>query len=177
MTIPSREEQQRNAAILGAAYQNLTARHNSHFATQWQVFALGLTAQGFVVGAASQLAGRPYTAVLLCLVIVLIGVATIVSSLRIGLFTGLDRIALDEYERILLVGDFERLRQHHKARFREREARVPEQDRPGLGYGRFQDFLMNEVVRRRGPTFWWVTLEVVISLAGAAVPIFGIFRL
>jgi len=177
MTSPSSEEQAQNAAILGPSYQNLTARYTSNFSTQWQVFALGLTAQGFVVGAASQVVDRIYTAVLLSLVILFIGLATIVSSLRIGLFTGLDRYVLDEYERVLLVGEFERLRLQHKERYAHREARVPEAERPGMGESRLLDFLMIRVIRVFGPTFWWIVLELVISVAGAAIPILGIFRL
>ena len=110
-------------------------------------------------------------------VILFIGLATIVSSLRIGLFTGLDRIALDNFERVLLVGDFEELRLLHKARMSEREARIAEADRPGMGESKFLDFAMRSIIRRYGPTFWWVILELLISAAGAAIPILGIFRL
>ena len=153
------------------------ARYGSNFATQWQVFALGLAAQGFVVGAASQVVDRVFTAILLSVVILFIGAATIISSLRIGLFTSLDRYTLDQYERVLLVGDFESLRLQHAATYREREEQLPPSDRPGLNGRAFQRFVMLRVVRVFGPSLWWIVLEFVISVAGAAIPILGIFRL
>jgi hypothetical protein len=110
-------------------------------------------------------------------VILFIGLATIVSSLRLGLFTGLDRIALDDFERVLLVGDFAELRLLHKAKMSEREAVIAESDRPGMGESAVLDFAMRNIIRRRGPTYWWVVLELVISASGAAIPILGIFRL
>jgi hypothetical protein len=177
MTAPSRDEQIRNTAILGPSYQSLMTRYGSNFGTQWQVFALGLAAQGFVVGAASQVVDRVFTAALLSIVILFIGVATIVSSLRIGLFASLDRYALDQFERILLVGDFEALRLQHAATYREREEQLPPSERPGLNGHGFRRFVMLRVVRVFGPSLWWVVLEFVISVAGAAVPILGIFRL
>jgi hypothetical protein len=177
VTVPSGDDQARNIAILGPSYQSLMARYGSNFGTQWQVFALGLAAQGFVVGAASQVVDRIFTAVLLSVVILFIGAATIVSSLRIGLFTSLDRYKLDQYERVLLVGDFESLRLQHAATFREREERLPPSERPGINGSAFQRFVMLRVVRVFGPSLWWVVLELVISVAGAAIPILGIFRL
>jgi len=177
MTAPSGDEQIRNTAILGPSYQSLMARYGSNFATQWQVFALGLAAQGFVVGAASQVVDRVFTAILLSVVILFIGAATIISSLRIGLFTSLDRYTLDQYERVLLVGDFESLRLQHAATYREREEQLPPSDRPGLNGRAFQRFVMLRVVRVFGPSLWWIVLEFVISVAGAAIPILGIFRL
>ena len=154
MTVPSGDEQARNTAILGPSYQSLMARYGSNFATQWQVFALGLTAQGFVVGAASQVVDRVYTAVLLCIVILFIGAATIISSLRIGLFTALDRYTLDEYEKVMLVGDFEPLRLQHAAPFRQREARLPRAARPGLNGSWLERFVMLRIVRVFGPSLW-----------------------
>lgn len=177
MTVPSPEEQARNTAVLGPPYQSLMARYGSNFATQWQVFALGLTAQGFVVGAASQVVDRTYTAILLCFVILFIGAATIVSSLRLALFTALDRYTLDEYEKILLVGVFEPLRLEHSSPFRQRESRLPAAARPGMSGSRVERFVMHRIVRAFGPSLWWVVLEFVISTAGAAIPILGIFRL
>jgi hypothetical protein len=177
MTVPSDDDQIRNTAILGPSYQSLMARYGSNFGTQWQVFGLGLAAQGFVVGAASQVTDRVLTAVLLSVVILFIGAATIISSLRIGLFTSLDRYTLDQYERVLLVGNFESLRLRHSATYREREERLPASERPGLSSPGFQRFVMLRVVRVFGPSLWWVVLEFVISVAGAAIPILGIFRL
>jgi hypothetical protein len=71
VTVPSGDDQARNIAILGPSYESPMARYGSNFATQWQVFALGLVAQGFVVGAASQVVDRIFTAVLLSVVILL----------------------------------------------------------------------------------------------------------
>ena len=176
MTVPSGDEQARNTAILGPSYQALMARYGSNFGTQWQVFALGLTAQGFVVGAASQVVDRPLTAVLLSIVILLIGAATIISSIRIGLFTSLDRYTLDQYEQVL-VGDFELLRLHHGSSYRQREGRVPPSRRPGAHGNALERLVLGRIVRVFGPLLWWFVLEFVISVAGAAIPLLGIFRL
>ncbi len=177
MTVPSGDDQARNIAILGPSYQSLMARYGSNFATQWQVFALGLAAQGFVVGAASQVVDRIFTAVLLSVLILFIGAATIVTSLRIGLFTSLDRYQLDQYEQVLLVGEFESLRLQDAASFREREERLPPSERSGIHGPAVHRLVMLRVVRVFGPSMWWVVLEFAISVAGAAIPILGIFRL
>lgn len=135
MTGPSAEKQARNTVILGPSYQNLMARYSSNRATQWQVFALGLTAQGFMLGAVSEVVDRVNTievvdrvnaiTVPLCVVISFIGVATIGISFRFNIVIDKDRHLLDEYERILLVGDFESLRLRHSAKFWQQEYLVP----------------------------------------------------
>jgi hypothetical protein len=176
-TSPSNDEQIRIAAILGPAYQGLMTRHGSNFAVQWQVFALGLTAQGFIVGAASQITGRPLTAVLLCIVILFIGAATMISGVRVGFFTDIDRQMLDRYERILLVNEFESMRNLHGGTFDQREAALPEPDRPSMAGSALQRLIAARIVLPLGPYLWWILLELVISIAGAAIPIFGIFRL
>lgn len=176
MPVPSGEDQARYSTILGPSYQSLMARYGSNFTTQWQLMALGLTAQGFVVAAASGVSHRTYTAVLLAIVIFFIGVATIISSLRAGLFADLDRLALDEYEKTLLVGEFERFRLLHSSSFRQRES-LAYSGPPPMGRSQLERFIMLRIVRPIGPTMWWVILELVISIAGAAIPILGIFGL
>ncbi|MEV4315321.1 hypothetical protein [Actinocrispum sp. NPDC049592] len=75
---------------------------------------MGLTAQGFVVGAASQVQETRLTsAVILALVIVFIGLATVVTGKRFELIALADRHMLDAYEARLLQGTNEELRLHH----------------------------------------------------------------
>ncbi len=169
------DDQIRTATVLGPAYQGLMARHGSNFSVQWQVFALGLTAQGFVVGAASQVTNRPITAIMLCAVILFIGAATIISGLRVVLFTDIDRRMLDRYEKTLLVEQYESLRLLHGATFREREEALPVAERSGMSGSVFQRFVISHIVRRYGPFHWWVILVFVISITGASIPILGIF--
>jgi hypothetical protein len=166
VTLPSPAEQGPNAVVLGPSYQGLMARYVSNFGTQWQVFALGLAAQGFIVGAASQVTDRAITAILLSLVILFIGLATIISGVQIGRYTSNDRRVLDQYEEILLTGEFESLRLHHCARYRQRTEATPQASR---------DSYRARVVRTFGPFLWWVVLESVISVAGGAIPLLGIF--
>jgi hypothetical protein len=176
MPIPSDEDQVRNSTILGPSYQSLMARYGSNFTTQWQIVALGLTAQGFVVAAASGVSHRIYTAILLSIVILFTGAATIISSLRVGLFAAMDRLILDEYEKVFLVGDFERFRLLHSVSYKQRES-LAHSGPPPMGRTRVQRFIMLRIVRPVGPTMWWAILELVISIAGAAIPILGIFGL
>lgn len=158
-----------------AAYQGLTARYGSNFNTQWQIFALGLAAQGFVVGASSQVVGRVFTSTLLAVLILIIGFATVVSSLRIGLFASVDRHMLDEYEKLIL-GNHAHLRLRHGVPLIEREAGLPEDVRELLKNPRgVRGLVPMRLVRAFGPTIWWASLEVVISIIGALVPVLGIF--
>jgi len=171
ISAPSEPEDDR--IILIAAYQGLTSRYSSNFGAQWQIFALGLAAQGFVVGASSQVVGRVFTSILLSLLILFIGLATVISSLRISLFASVDRHMLDEYEEVLLSVSYPHLRLRHAARLTDREAELPNEK---------QERLRNlpgpqRLIRAFGPTLWWVALEVMISTIGALIPIFGIFRL
>jgi hypothetical protein len=150
----------------------------SAWSAHWQVFALGLAAQGFIVGAATQVTRRPLTALLLSVVILLIGAATTASSLRIDLFAGVDRGMLDEYEKVLLVGDFEDLRLMNSASYRDRESRIPAESRPYSSWRPYQRIIVHGVVKRSmGPSYMWIVLQLTISVAGAAIPILGLFEL
>jgi len=60
-------------AVLAPMYQSLMARYISLTAIRWQTLALGLAAQGLVVGAATQVSGRLVTAIALAVVILFTG--------------------------------------------------------------------------------------------------------
>jgi hypothetical protein len=78
--------------ILGVIYQGLMARYNSLTTIRSQTLVLGLTAQGFIVGAASQVQKAELTtAILLAAVILFIGLATIVTGQRFELVALADR--------------------------------------------------------------------------------------
>jgi hypothetical protein len=156
-----------------AAYQVLAGRYASNFTVQWQILGLGLTAQGFVIGASSQLGtGRPFTACLLSIVIITIGCITIVSSLRCHLFAQVDRHKLDDIEGMLLTDAYEALRLTHGSGLRERAAALKSVVAPD---GIIRGYQRLWVFRQGGPTRWWVIAESVISLTGAAVPIMGLY--
>ncbi|MGH3937924.1 MAG: hypothetical protein ACRDTG_04700 [Pseudonocardiaceae bacterium] len=181
MTVPSPEEQARNSVILGPSYQNLMARYGSNRATQWQVFVLGLTAQGFMIGAASQVVDRVYAVASLCIVIFFIGIATIGISLRFNIVIDQDRALLDEYERILLVEAFEPLRLRHSSLFWQREYLAPMTLRLrmsrslGMRQSIFGRFVMRQMARSVGSRrlLFVVVLELVIFIAAAGISIFG----
>ncbi|MFI6097639.1 hypothetical protein ACIA8G_18920 [Lentzea sp. NPDC051213] len=159
-------------------YQGLMSRYISNFGTQWQVFALGLAAQGFVVGAASQVVGRVFTSILLALLILFIGCATVISSLRISLFAAVDRHMLDEYEKVLLGEEYQHLRLRHANTLIEREELLSEEVRHQLRRpSGVRGFVPTRLIRVFGPTLWWVVLEGAVSIVGASIPILGIFRL
>lgn len=163
---------------LAPAYQALVARYSSNFGTQWQVFALGLAAQGFVVGAASQVVGRVFTSILLSVLVLFIGLATVVSGLRCSLFAAADRYKLDEYERVMLSGEHEHLRLLHASPLRGRESSLPAADRSRIeDVSAARRWIFTHIVRVSGPTIWWAVLETVISIVGALIPILGIFEL
>ena len=83
--------------IIGSVYQGLVARYNSLTTIRWQTLALGLTAQGFVVGAASQVEkAQLATAIMLAVVILFIGLATIVTGQRFELVALADRHMLEK---------------------------------------------------------------------------------
>lgn len=158
-----------------AAYQGLMARYNSLTTTRWQTLALGLTAQGFVVGAASQVQEtRLISALMLAIVILFIGLATVVTGQRFELTALADRHQLDAYEDLMLRDGNESLRLHHAARTGDRGTVMLR--------GRFKDeysaeltkdgpyWLLNRLAKL-GPNHWWAYSLLVISVAGAAVPI------
>jgi hypothetical protein len=155
-------------------------RYSSNIKVRWQTLALGLTAQGFLVGAASQLPrDRLITAIMLALVILFIGVATIVTGARVELAALADRYMLDVYESRLLRDGNEDLRLFHAKPISERAAAM-------LGRSDFDENpngAMRTVLRVLqtlgipGPHFWWSVGQLVISLAGAAIPILSQFGL
>lgn len=164
-----------DSAVLGLTYQSLMARYSSNFATEWQILGLGLTAQGFIVAASSAVENRVFTASSLAVVILLVGAVTVISSLRAGMYSRIDRIMLDEYERSFLVGDLERYRLLHSAPYGLREASAPEQ--VPLSRRRLERALMQRIVKPYGPMRWWIVLEIAISVSGASIPLLGIFGL
>jgi hypothetical protein len=165
------------AAVLGPIYQGLMNRYSSNITVRWQTLALGLTAQGFVVGAASQLPrDRLITAIMLALVILFIGVATIVTGERVEFAALADRHMLDVYESRLLRDGNEDLRLFHARPISERVAAM-------LGRSAFDErysTTMRRVLQMLGmpgPHYWWSVCQMVISLAGAAIPILSQFSL
>jgi len=158
-----------------AAYQGLMARYNSLTTTRWQTLALGLTAQGFVVGAASQVQeSRLISALMLAIVILFIGLATVVTGQRFELTALADRHQLDAYEQLMLCDGDERLRLHHAARTADRgrlmlRGRLKDEYSAELTKGG-PYWLLNRLAKL-GPNHWWAYSQLVISLVGAAVPI------
>lgn len=167
--------------VLLATYQALMARYNSLNTTRWQTLALGLTAQGFVVGAASQVqATRLTSAVMLSLVILFIGMATIVTGQRFELVALADRHMLDMYELRFLQGANEELRLHHSLSTGKRgramlRGRFLKDYTAELGKGG-PYWLLNKLARL-GPNHWWAYSQFTISVAGAAIPILRYFDL
>jgi len=164
-----------------ATYQALMSRYNSLNTTRWQTLALGLTAQGFVVGAASQVQAAHLTsAAMLALVILFIGLATVVTGKRFELIALADRHMLDTYESKLLQGANEELRLYHalstgkrgKAMLRGRFLNDYEAEltRGGL-------YWLPNRLARLGPNHWWALSQLIISVAGAAIPILRYFGL
>lgn len=171
-----------SAASILATYQALMSRYNSLNTTRWQTLALGLTAQGFVIGAASQVqATRLVSAIMLALVILFIGLVTVVTGKRFELVSLADRHMLDTYESKLLHGANEELRLYHALSTGKRgEAMLrgqflndytAELNRGGPYR------LYNSLARLGGPNHWWGYSQLVISVAGAAIPILRYFGL
>lgn len=166
---------------LGPLYQGLMSRYNSSIMIRWQTLALGLTAQGFVVGAASQLSpGRLTTAVMLAVVILFIGVATIATGRRFELVALADRHMLDVYETRLLRGPDADLRLQHASS----TGRRPGVMLSGEALREYEKKLRKGDVYRilraltkTGLNHWWGYSQLIISLAGAAIPILGYFDL
>lgn len=168
-------EQQPASSALDLPYQTLVARYSSNFAVEWQLLGLGLTAQGFVVAASSGVEDRKLTAISLAAVILFIGAVTIISSLHAGLYSRIDRVMLDEYEKMFLTGNLEKFRLLHSVPYHIRESRAP--GRIGTSQNRLENYIMRKAVRPVGPMRWWIALEIAISVSGASVPILGIFGL
>jgi hypothetical protein len=146
---------------------------------RWQTLALGLTAQGLVVSAATQVQDRLVSAIMLAIVILFIGMATIVVGRRLELVGLADRYMLDEYEARLLPASHSDLRLHHAMSTRtrgEHMLRGPalEGYRADAAKGGVY-WSVTILAKLAGPNHWWGFSQIAISLAGAAVPLFGYF--
>ena len=177
---------------LAPVYQALVGRFSSITTVRWQLLALGLTAQGFIIGAASQIRDRPVTAVLLAAVILLVGAVVIIAGRFIELLLMVDRILLDQYEERMLPAHAHNLRLQHGCGVRNRAETVLKpldllkkyNKEPGATWWIFKSDSRRRVfkpdskrrlLRGIGPAGWLFGLEFLISVAGAAIPILGIF--
>lgn len=168
-----------NSLILGVVYQGLLTRYNSLTTIRWQTSALGLAAQGFIVGAASQVQKAQLTsAIMLAIVILFIGLATIITGQRFEVIALADRYMLDAYEAHLLQGRNSDLRLHHALAGRARGAVMLR----GAFLRKYQDELSKRgpywVLNRLaslGPYHWWIYSQLVISIVGAAIPVLRYF--
>ena len=160
------------SVVLGPVYQALMARYASNTTVVWQIPSLGLTAQAFLIGAASQISGRIATEFILAAAILGIGAVTILVSQRIELLCLVDRQMIDRFEAELLTGRNEHLRLLHGVDIWERERRL------GLPTGRGWSSRVGRswLLRRIRPRLFWAILQISISLTGAAVPILWIFQ-
>ena len=163
--------------VLTPTYQALMARQLAFITLRWQTLGLGPTAQGFVIGAASQIQQSHLpTAIMLALVILFLGLATIVPGQRFELLALADRQLLDVYEHRMLKGEHGGLRLYHAT---SAGARAEVMLRgPALDHYRaeLRRGPLNRLSRIRS-NHWWAYAQVIISIAGAAIPLFRYFGL
>lgn len=156
-------------------YQALMTRYNFLAAARWQSLALGLAAQGFVIGAASQVQpAQSATSLVLGAVVLFIGLATIIVGQRFELVALADRHMLDAFEERLLGADYAELGLRHAMSSGLRGAEMLRgqylhEYKSELGKGG-PYWLINRLARL-GPNHWWAYSQIVISVAGAMIPI------
>jgi hypothetical protein len=122
--MPTDDASEISEVRLVAAYQALAAKWNASRALLWQFPALTLTAQAFLIGAATQLKDvSPSVGILMAVAIAVVGVASIAIQYRVGRESHLDLVMLDRYESLLLAGRPDLL-SHHSATMADRDARL-----------------------------------------------------
>ena len=122
--MPTDDASEVSEVRLVAAYQALSAKWIASRALLWQFPALTLTAQAFLIGAATQLKDASFPVrILMAVSIAVVGIASIAIQFRVGREAHLDLVMLDRYESVLLANRPDLL-SHHSTTMFEREALV-----------------------------------------------------
>lgn len=160
------------SAELLAAYQVLAARAQANRSTTWQIPALTLAAQAFLIGVAAQLQAITSVRIVLAITILLIGAVSLFLQFKIGLYTVLDTYLLDRFEDRLLTGENARYRLHHSQNASYREDRF----KASLEYamtspGTHWYWRLSAPLRLLPLTAAWGGLQLLITTVGASVPV------
>ncbi len=164
-----------------AIYSTLFARYNANVALQWQIPTLAMTAQSFVIGASAASVNYLAVQIALSFAICAIGFGSVLIMRRIELSAFMDRPMLDRYEQLLVAGSGIPLL-HHGGRIADREVAYAtllgddQLHRSMVGPSRLgRGFVFNTVARKVKPSLWLTSLQLVLTVVGAALP--ALYRL
>jgi len=158
-----------------AVYQVLANRAQANRNLTWQIPALTLTSQAFLIGISAQLQVHWVIRLTLSLTILAIGAVSLFLQLKVGVYTILDLHMLDKYERLILNdGHSDYLLHHSKTTLgREREFLKQLGHKHAGHYMRVLDKYWGAVrpLRLLPLNITWGMLQVIISIAGGAIPL------
>lgn len=155
---------------LRAAYSVLAARYQSASTLVWNMPALAMTAQSFLIAAALGQGHTTSVRLGFTVAIAAVGIGTLLLMYKLDQSANADRRMLDHYEEILLPDNLAPLRLEHFATIDERDdnfrARL---NQPKQSDVRRVRFMMAMTYKWR-PALIWLAIELVVTTVGCVAP-------